>query len=258
MKKIFAYILLLIGVLILIYPLIGKFISINNQTIAITKYEEIVKSIPKEEIIENKKKEEQYNEAIYKQDENTKSKIDFLKISDMLAIINIPKINVQLPIYEGTSNHVLENGIGHMENTSLPCGGRNTLSVLVGHSGFSKSILFDNLEKLQIGDKFYIKHLDKILEYEITQKNIVLPEKTDSLKIREGKDLITLVTCTPKYVNSHRLLVTGNRVPLENTEDIKVNIQNKEIEIKNFLNSIKIFLIFSTIVILVILAIKFI
>ena len=134
---------------------------------------------------------------------------------------------------------------------------------MCGHTGLSKAVYFDNIEKLTKGDKFYIKYLDKILAYNVIEINTVLPDDTDTLKIQKDKDLVTLVTCTPRFINSHRLLVTGSRVPLDREEINKINdtinnsVKKKSIVIKGIINLLGIAILSMIILIIVILIFKF-
>ena len=131
----------------------------------------------------------------------------------MIGYIRIPKIDVELPIYHGTEERVLQSGVGHFEGTSLPVGGESTHSVLTGHRGLPSKILFTDLDKLVEGDVFYIKILGETFAYQVDQILTVLPEDTKALSIEPGKDYVTLVTCTPYAVNTHRFLVRGVRIP---------------------------------------------
>jgi len=140
----------------------------------------------------------------------------------MIGYIIIPKINIKDRIYHGTDESVLQVGIGHLRNTSLPVGGDTTHAVLSGHRGLPSADLFTDLDQLTIGDVFYIKVLDKTLCYSVDQVLTVLPDQTDELQIQKGKDYVTLITCTPYGVNSHRLLVRGVRVPFDEKTDIIV------------------------------------
>jgi sortase A len=130
----------------------------------------------------------------------------------LMARIRIPSIDVDLPIYHGTSETVLEHGIGHLEGTALPVGGPSTHSVVTGHRGLATSELFSNLDKVAVDDTFTIEVFDEILTYRVIETLVVEPQDTESLLIQPGKDLLTLVTCTPLGINSHRILVTGERV----------------------------------------------
>ena len=137
----------------------------------------------------------------------------------IMGYIQIPSINLSLPIYHGTDDYVLQSGIGHLDWTSLPIGGEGTHCVLSGHRGLPSAKLFTNLDKLVIGDTFMIRVLNEVLTYEVDQILIVDPNDTDELKIVPGKDYCTLVTCTPYGINTHRLLVRGHRIA--NTEEVQ-------------------------------------
>ena len=149
--------------------------------------------------------------------------------NEIMGYLEIPKISVKLAIYHGIGTEALENGCGHIEGTSLPIGGVGTHSVLSAHRGLPSAKLFTDLDQLEIGDLFYITVLDEKLAYKVDQILTVLPEETDDLAIEEDKDLVTLVTCTPYGVNSHRLLVRGERteyVPEEDTSTPSMILRN--------------------------------
>ena len=133
-------------------------------------------------------------------------------MSDSIGYIEIPKIKVYLPVFHGLSDEVLQRGVGHMEGSSLPVGGKSTHCVLAGHTGLPSANLFTDLDQLKDGDMFYIHTLDKVLAYKIDQIKTVLPYETEDTQIVGGKDYVTLVTCTPYGINSHRLLVRGRGV----------------------------------------------
>ena len=135
-----------------------------------------------------------------------------------MGYIEISKINIKLPIYQGTSEEVLSRGVGHLDYSSLPVGGENTHTILTGHRGLPSAKLFTDLDKLSEGDRFYIHSLDKVLAYKVDQIKIVLPHETDDLQIVENKDYTTLITCTPYGVNTNRLLVRGERVEFDQEE----------------------------------------
>ena len=132
-----------------------------------------------------------------------------LKEGELLGFVKIEKINVCLPIYEGTNNKVLLKGTGHLENTGMPTKKGEYHSVIVGHTGLTAKKIFDDLPKLNIGDEFNITILNDTFKYKIYSIEKVLPNETENLKTQKGKQLVTLVTCTPKFINSHRLLVKG-------------------------------------------------
>lgn len=157
-----------------------------------------------------------------------------------LGYIDIPKINVYLPIYEGTSDEVLLQGIGHLKNTSLPIGGKSTNSVLVGHTGITAKTFFDDLDDMKLGDEFYIYVLEDVLKYKVIDLKVVLPNDTENIKSVDKADLVTLVTCTPKYVNSHRLLVIGERVEID--EEV-ADKELKDIDIVSLIKEYYLFII---------------
>jgi len=137
----------------------------------------------------------------------------------IMGYIHIPTINVLLPIYHGVSEDVLGKGVGHIPATALPVGGEGTHAVLTGHTGLSHAKMFNDLTKLKRGDEFYLEVVDEMLVYQIRDIEVVLPDDVSSLQRQAGEDKVTLVTCTPYGLNSHRLLVTGERVPyIENVE----------------------------------------
>ncbi|WP_257210505.1 class C sortase [Actinomyces ruminis] len=138
-----------------------------------------------------------------------------LDLDDVMAQIVIPKIHVDLPIYHGTDADTLAHGVGHLFGTALPVGGSSTHSVLTGHTGLGSATLFDDLTELEEGDAFYITVAGRTLKYEVNDIRVVLPTETESLNKVPGEDLVTLITCTPYGVNTHRLLVTGTRVPMD-------------------------------------------
>ena len=242
---IIACVFILGGIGIFFYPHISNYFAEKNQVKAIREYDKLIISIDKEQVNKEWEKAQTYNENLsgepvhdpfvegsgYALPENYTEVLNLSEQGEM-AYIEIPKISVYLPIYHGTSNEVLEKGVGHIESTSVPIGGESTHSVLTGHTGLPSAELFTKLDELQIGDVFYIHVLDKILAYKIYETKVILPDKIDELQITSGKDYVTLVTCTPYGVNSHRLLVKGERAEYSQT----VN-QNSENHANNHLNA---------------------
>lgn len=216
--------LLVVGLLSLFYPFSSNIFYEVQQKKIIKEYNEQVEKLSKDEAERMLEEARKYNEKLQDSSEDNnivdeEAVSGNLAYSELLQVMGeqmgyivIPKINVDLPIYHYTSDDVLTVGIGHLEDSSLPVGGESTHCVLTGHSGLIKAKLFTDLEKLQLGDKFYIKTLNEVLCYEVEQILTVLPDDTSELKIIEGRDLVTLITCTPYGVNSHRLLVRGTRV----------------------------------------------
>lgn len=149
----------------------------------------------------------------------------------MMGYIEIPCIDCTEPIYHYSTDEVLSEGIGHIHGSSLPVGGESTHAVLTGHRGLPGQKFFTDLDELTVGKKFYIHMLDQILAYEVYDVQTVLPEEVSSLKIEQGQDIVTLVTCTPYGVNSHRLLVTGKRVPYDGSLDDKGHVTTEQHQI---------------------------
>ena len=244
MKKIFINLIFIIGILILLYPLVGKLISIKNQTVAIESYDKKISNMELDKKSELNEQLKKYNEDLYNIKTNYNNSTDneaaeqemdtanFYPKGEIISYITIPKININIPIYEGSSNFVLEKGIGHLENTSFPTGGINTHTVLVGHSGLATKELFNSLDKLVVDDNFYIRNLDNFLKYKIVNIEIVEPYDVEKLEIQENEDLATLVTCIPKYINTHRLLVTGKRDKIQKEDEIQIETTKSEIKSK--------------------------
>ncbi len=199
-------ILIIIGIEFILYPIVSNMIYNLNQTIAITKYKEDFDDIRNPGDLKDMYKE--YNKDIL---EKSISSIDLMKIVPTLGYIEIPKINVKLIIYEGTSNDVLSKGVGHLENTSIP-GQNSTNCVLAGHTGLAKAKVFDDLDKLELEDEFFVTMLNETFSYKVRKIKTVKKEDVKDLKVIENKEYVTLVTCTPKFINSHRLLIIGERV----------------------------------------------
>ena len=213
----FIAILFLSGLGITLYPFVSNLIAQTNASRAIASYSEEIADMEQEDIDAAKEAMQQYNEQLnnafvsgQKMDEGV-SYVDMVGVGESIGYITIPKIDVNLPIYNGTSAVVLEKGVGHIENTSYPLGGASTHSVLTGHRGMPNAVLFTDLNKLETGDYFYLHILDEVLAYRVDQVKIVEPDQTEDLNIIEGMDYCTLVTCHPYAINTHRLLVRGVR-----------------------------------------------
>ena len=225
---IISIIFIILGVGIFLYPSISNYLAEKNHIDIIRNYDDLIVKIDEEKINEEKEKAKIYNENLsgdpvhdpfvigsgYALPKNYKEVLNIAGDS-VMGYVEIPKISVYLPIYHGTSDEVLEKGVGHIQNTSVPIGGKSTHSVLTGHTGLPNAELFTRLDELGIGDIFYIHVLDDVLTYKVFETKVILPDKIDELQILNGKDYITLVTCTPYGVNSHRLLVKAERVEYE-------------------------------------------
>lgn len=227
----------MIGFGIYMYPYIADAWNAYRNSMLIADYKEVV---------QDKEKADEYNSVLAKADaynktlssvtghlvtsaENVKD-LEYeslLNYSDSGAMgyIEIPKIQIQVPVYHYSTDEVLDRGIGHIHGSSLPIGGEGTHSLLTGHRGLPESKLFTDLDQIKVGDKFYLHMLTRDLAYEVTDINVVLPHDVDMLTIEPGEDKVTLVTCTPYGVNTHRLLVTGKRT--EYKEEV-VEEENKE------------------------------
>jgi len=211
----------IVGLVIFLYPSVSNYINSKNQSKAISNYEELLNSISKEDYSKMWNEAYAYNEELTKKplnfnlsEEEMKEYQSVLDVTGtgIMGYIEIENIGVHLPIYHGTTESVLQVGIGHLEGTSLPTGTKNTHAVLSGHRGLPSSKLFSDLDQMIVGDTFLLHILDQTFAYQIDQINIVLPDETNDLAIVDGKEYVTLVTCTPYGVNTHRLLVRAKRV----------------------------------------------
>ena len=222
----FAVLMILTGAAVFSYPFVSNALANRNASVAVQEYNASVSSLGREDIDAIKEAAKAYNDQLERvvgknaQGEGAvqDSYIDLIQLGDALGYITIPKIDVNLPIYEGTGYDVLTHGIGHLSETSYPLGGESTHSALSGHRGLAEAELFTNLDKLEVGDRFYLHVLDEVLAYQVDQVLVVEPDQVEALEIVEGEDLCTLVTCTPIGINSHRLLVRGTRVEYEGEE----------------------------------------
>ena len=224
----FAALMILSGIGVASYPVISNMVAQRHASKAIQNYDETVHSMDTEKLDAAKEAARRYNEqlgsaldrdAAGEAEDTGTSYVDLIDVGESLGYITIPKIDVNLPIYEGTSDDVLLKGVGHLEGSSYPLGGESTHSVLTGHRGLAEAVLFTDLDKLQEGDKFYLHIMDEVLAYQVDQVKVVLPEETDDLTIVQGQDYCTLVTCTPYAINTHRMLVRGTRVPYNGEEE---------------------------------------
>ena len=228
----------LLGLGIFAYPAISNYIYQKTADTVNNDFDEAVAQIDDNTIQENLDLAHAFNvylsqatgnitlEDPYTQEEKEAGLAEYarmLEVNEQMGHVQIPKIGLDAPIYAGTSETVLQKGIGHMEGTSLPVGGESTHSVITGHRGLPSAELFTELDELEIGDKFYIKYIGGTLAYEVDQIKVVEPTDFSQITIEEGQDYLTLLTCTPYMVNSHRLLVRGHR-----TEYVEA-IQEKEI-----------------------------
>jgi len=219
----------LFGLGIFLYPTISNWLATRAHYSEVSFYDKKIKALQKKELERREKEAAEYNKQVQtsvktfadpfsEEKSNHQAYADALNLGDVMGYIEISKINIKLPIYQGTSEEVLSRGIGHLDYSSLPVGGENTHTILTGHRGLPSAKLFTDLDKLSEGDRFYIHSLDKVLAYKVDQIKIVLPHETDDLQIVENKDYTTLITCTPYGVNTNRLLVRGERVEFDQEE----------------------------------------
>ena len=216
-----------------LYPVISNHVNEKYASEIHTAYEEIIQQADTSALLEAKELAIAYNAAIvpgaadeaYSQAALLEASVDYEKQLNIvgngtMGYVEIPNINVNLPIYHGTSNDSLERGIGHLLGSSLPVGGESTHAILTAHSGMASQKMFSDLDLMKIDDVFYIDVLNERLAYQVDAIFTVLPHETEQLQIVTGEDYCTLVTCTPFGVNTHRLLVRGTRIPYEEAEEI--------------------------------------
>ncbi len=242
-STIFIILIFLVGLGFISYPTVSNLWNQAHQSRAIATYS---KQVEKLDVSENKKMlkaARKYNKSLLKKSDHWKlSKKDKKKYESLLDVsgtgimgyIEVPKIDCSLPIYHGTDEGALQIAIGHLEGSSLPVGGKSTHCVLSGHRGLPSARLFTDLDQMEEGDIFILNILGRKLAYEVDQIKVVLPEEMSDLEIEEGKDLCTLVTCTPYGINTHRLLVRGHRTEYveKKVAEEKKEVQTKKTDIR--------------------------
>ena len=239
---IISVILFLFALGLTLYPVVANYVNQKYASEVHTAYLEVVERADDTALQEARKLAILYNQAIVPGTAATDaySKEAILSASEdyghqlnvagdgIMGYIEIPTINVNLPIYHGTGSDSLERGVGHLLGSSLPVGGESTHAILTGHSGMASQKMFTDLVQVEVGDVFYLHILDETLAYQVRELNTVLPHDTSLLGISTGEDLCTLITCTPYGINTHRLLVTGSRIPYEEAETIVEEITQQE------------------------------
>ncbi len=209
------FVLLITGICFFMYPIVGNWYTEYSAQVTIQRYNEEIQKMGNASLDAFAKQAAEYNALLAKNEHKKAEAMNYksiLAVTDAIGYIEIPMIGAYYPIYHGLSEDVLQKGIGHMEGTSLPIGGRSTHCVLAGHTGLPSSKLFTDLDTLQNGDDFYIHVLNRVLHYRVDQIKVVLPHQSEDIQIEEGQDYVTLVTCTPYGINDHRLLVRGRRI----------------------------------------------
>ena len=232
------------GLSLLLYPTVSDYWNSFHQSRAIASYVDAVDNTDEQKLDEMRKAAQAYNEKLLsKQDRYEMSDQDKAEYESLLDVsgtgvmgyVEIPSIKVSLPIYHGTDNTILQIGVGHIEGSSLPVGGPSTHCAISGHRGLTSSKLFTDIDQMAEGDIFKLYILGETMTYEVDQIRIVLPDELNDLKIEEGQDYCTLITCTPYGVNAHRLLVRGTRVAYNGEEDKEATISESMVEsIKNY------------------------
>ena len=267
-KRIFdgiRIVVLLFFIGILLYPTISDYLSRIHSSQVIQSYEKSVIGLDQETKDTMLKDAQTYNSSLIGKEElydpfMSIEKVDKYYMSllnsngdGVMGYIQIPRIDVKLPIYHTTSEKVLQKGVGHLQGTSLPIGGKSTHAALSGHRGLPSSNLFTDLDLLEIGDIFYMEVLGNTSAYKIDQIKTVLPTETKDLEIVDGKDYVTLITCTPYSVNTHRLLVRGTRIDYQKAIEEQANEVNNGIHVPF---EIQILLIGFTVLMLIFLLLK--
>ena len=243
-KKNWKIILIFIlGLLIATYPIISNYyytIDNNNQ---IAEFNEAVAEMPSKEVLERIELAKAYNDTLdpsrladpytEREKKGVENYARMLEVREKIGYIDIPKINQQIPVYAGTSEDVLQHACGHLEGTSLPIGGKDTHAVITAHRGLPQVKLFRDLDKMEEGDLFFFTNVKETLAYKVDQILVVEPWDFEPVLVVEGKDLMTLLTCTPYMINSHRLLVRGHRVPY--VPEVKEEIERAKFNYKSLI-----------------------
>lgn len=243
-KKNWKIILIFIlGLLIATYPIISNYyytIDNNNQ---IEEFNEAVAEMPSKEVLERIELAKAYNDTLdpsrladpytEREKKGVENYARMLEVREKIGYIDIPKIGQQIPVYAGTSEDVLQHACGHLEGTSLPIGGKDTHAVITAHRGLPQVKLFRDLDKMEVGDLFFFTNVKETLAYKVDQILVVEPWNFEPVLVVEGKDLMTLLTCTPYMINSHRLLVRGHRVPY--VPEVKEEIERAKFNYKSLI-----------------------
>ncbi|MCI7805237.1 MAG: class C sortase [Oscillospiraceae bacterium] len=231
-------IVFLAGLSVMLYPIISDYWNSKTQSRVIADYDELLSSMDNDTCNALMESAKDYNDKLkdlYNPLENYNEITGYDDALDVtgtgiMGYVTIPEIEVELPIYHGTSDKVLNNAAGHLQGTSLPIGGENTHSVISAHRGLPSAKLFSDLDELEKGDRFTITVLNEVLTYEVDKIQIIEPDELDKLEIVDGQDYVTLITCTPYGINTHRLLVRGNRVATESKLSVRVSADAVKIE----------------------------
>ena len=233
----------MLGLMIAIYPIISNYyytVENNNQ---VKEFNEAVAEMPDKEVLERIELAKAYNDTLdpsrladpytEREKKGVENYARMLEVREKIGYIDVPKINQQIPVYAGTSEDVLQHACGHLEGTSLPIGGKDTHAVITAHRGLPQVKLFRDLDKMEVGDLFFFTNVKETLAYKVDQILVVEPWNFEPVLVVEGKDLMTLLTCTPYMINSHRLLVRGHRVPY--VPEVKEEIERAKFNYKSLI-----------------------
>ena len=243
-KKNWKIILIFVlGLMIAIYPIISNYyytVENNNQ---VKDFQEAVSEMPDKEVLERIDLAKAYNDTLdpsrladpytEREKKGVENYARMLEVREKIGYIDVPKIGQQIPVYAGTSEDILQHACGHLEGTSLPIGGKDTHAVITAHRGLPQVKLFRDLDKMEVGDLFFFTNVKETLAYKVDQILVVEPWDFEPVLVVEGKDLMTLLTCTPYMINSHRLLVRGHRVPY--VPEVKEEIERAKFNYKSLI-----------------------
>ena len=224
-------IIILAGLMVLMYPVVATQWNNRVQEQAAKQYEEQIQEAPPEQINQALEAAKEYNRThtdgpildpwlarISEDNLDYQEYEKHLEGVSAMSQLAIPSIDLRLPVYHGTRDETLQKGLGHLYGSALPTGGEGFHSVITGHTGLTNATLFDDLVDVEVGDAIYLSTFGERMKYQVYDIEVVLPEETDSLRAEEGRDLLTLITCTPYGINTHRLLVHAERVPMDPDE----------------------------------------
>ena len=232
LAKLIFFLIFCLGLGALAFPLVSQYLHYRASLVEVKVFDQAVKKLTDKEIEERIRLAQAYNDALYhgtnqvagdlsdpfskaEQEAGIKEYARMLEVNEQIGYVSIPKISQELPVFAGTNEEVLQKGVGHLEGTSLPVGGNNSHAVITAHRGLPNARLFTDLNELAIGDYFYFHNLSETLAYQVDDLKTIKPEEVEHLEVVPGHDYLTLLTCTPYMINSHRLLVRGHQVPYD-------------------------------------------
>ncbi len=237
-STIILVIVFLVGLSVMLYPAVSNYFNTRNQKREIVNYNNILNSMDNSEYEKMLKEAQEYNDElkkVYSPLDNYDLVSGYEDVLDVtgtgiMGYVTVPEIDIELPIYHGTSDAVLNIAVGHVQGSTLPIGGNSTHSVISAHRGLPSATLFSDLDKLEEGDTFTVTVLNDVLTYEVKKIQIIEPDDVQKLAIVDGKDYVTLVTCTPYGINTHRLLITGERTETNKNSSVRVSADAVRIE----------------------------